>query len=195
MPQNQEPKLDAPGAGLPAPMLFVAKRVSLLRARLGTREKFLTEFENEKTKISELIAPLSNNQRSQRILIPRLIGLEDSSRFYSVWMTLDHLRITNLAFATIIKQLSQEQAPDIVVSTADVKPDPEVTQAIEKDYETANRIFLATVKKAPELKTEAELTHPWFGPMNAHRWLSLSAFHMGIHRRQIKAISDRLVRQ
>ncbi|MGJ8725371.1 MAG: DinB family protein [Roseibacillus sp.] len=192
MPQETEPKLDAPGAGLPAPMLFVAKRVSLIRARLGTREKFLTEFGSEQAKIAKLIEPLSSDQRGQRILIPRLIGLEDSSRFYSVWMTLDHLRITNLAFASIIKQLSQGHVPDIMVSTADVKPDPEVTQEIEKDYKASCRTFLATIRKLPELKTEAQLNHPWFGPMNAHRWLSLSAFHMGIHRRQIKAITQRL---
>lgn len=192
MSHSIEPKLDPPGAGLPAPMLFVAKRVSSLRAKLGSSSKFLTEFSDEKEKIDQLILPLSPEQRSQRILIPRLIGLEDSSRYYSVWMTLDHLQICNFAFAAIIKDLSEEKLPDIKVSTANVKPNPDVTQRVEKEYLISCKKFLATLKRIKDVKSESQLKHPWFGPMDAHRWLSLSAFHMKIHRRQIAAIIKRL---
>ncbi len=30
--------------------------------------------------------------------------------------------------------------------------------------------------------------HPWFGPLDAHRWHCLLAFHQGIHRKQIQAV-------
>ena len=192
MVESNEPKLEAPGAGLPAPMLFVAKRASSLRAKFCSSEKFLAEFTNEQERITQIIAPLSADERSKRILIPRLIGLEDSSRYHSVWMTLDHLRICNSAFAPLIKQLSEEKVPEIKINTADVKPDPKVTQKVEAKYNRANDEFLNSMEQIEGFKSEAKLEHPWFGPMNAHRWLGLSAFHMKIHRRQIEAIIKRV---
>ena len=103
-------------------------------------------------------------------------------------MTLDHLRITNLAFANFIKELSEGTVPDLTVSTADVKPDPEVTEKVEKEFQNSCDALLAVLANTPKLQTEHRFAHPWFGPLDAFGWLALAALHLGIHRGQLTAI-------
>ncbi len=40
--------------------------------------------------------------------------------------------------------------------------------------------------------SQARLTHPWFGPIEAHRWVWILMFHSGIHYKQIKEIKKQL---
>ena len=127
-------------------------------------------------------------ERGERVLIPRLRGLEVSSRFWSVWMTLDHLRITNSVFAMVITSLAHGKVPQRQASTAAVKPDPAVTAAVESAYEESCDKLLAAVAAVPDLKTAARYAHPWFGPLDAFGWHALTATHMGIHRAQIARI-------
>ena len=107
-------------------------------------------------------------------------------------MTLDHLRITNLAFARFIKELTEDKIPDLTVSTADVKPDPKVTLEVEQGFEDSCDALLEVLANAPNLHTKYRFTHPWFGPLDAYGWLALAAMHMGIHRGQLSAIARRL---
>lgn len=189
------PTLDAPGAGLPGPMLFVARRLFALKCRFGKREGFIANFVAERVRIEELVESCPAEQRATRILVPRLRGLEDSSRHWSAWMTLDHLRICNEAFAHIITELSHDRQPDLVVRTEDVKPDPAVGREVEAGYEQANDHFLEVLREVPglpDLKTRLQLAHPWFGPLDAYRWLALASMHMAIHRAQLEAILGRL---
>ena len=189
---NSIPQLEAPGAGLPAPVLFVARRLFAFKCRFGKREAFSAEFEAERQAIRDLVQSCGADQLSRRVLVPRLRGLEDSSRFYSVWMTLDHLRITNLGFAKIIEELVDGRTPDFVVSTADVKPDPNVRSEVADAYEQSCEHLLETLRRTGDLHTAVKHPHPWFGPLNAYRWLALAAMHMGIHRKQIATILKRL---
>lgn len=183
-----EPQLAAPGAGLPAPELFVAKKLFWLKCRSESREGFIEEFKNEQKLIRELIVACPAERHGEPVLVPRLRGMEDSSRFWSVWMTLDHLRIVNTGLGGFITELSQEKQIEGALGTADVKPDPEVTASVVAEYEQACGDFLSNVAAAKNLDTIATYPHPWFGPMNAFRWLALASLHMGIHRKQIAAI-------
>jgi len=192
MTQTNEPKLDPPGAGLPLPMLLVAKCLFAFKCKTGNQKSSLENFSKEHTKISELIEPVSNKKRSKRVLVPMLPGLEDSSRYYSIWMTLDHLRITNSLFSQAISKLSKEHTIKLKVDTAAVKPDPNVTESVENEYTNSCEKFISTIETLGNLKTNAELYHPWFGSLNAYRWLSLASMHMSIHRRQISSIIKRL---
>ncbi|MGJ8677525.1 MAG: hypothetical protein ACSHX0_08410 [Akkermansiaceae bacterium] len=194
MATQNEPQLAAPGAGLPAPMLFIAKRLFALKCKFENKEAFVDGFRKERIKIRELVDSCESEKRAQRVLVPRLRGLEDSSRYYSMWMTLDHLRITNDAFAFLVTELSCGRVPDMTVSTADVKPDPAVTESVEAAYEASCDAVLNAAANAGELKSEAKLAHPWFGIMDAHQWLALANLHMSIHRAQVSAIAARLER-
>jgi hypothetical protein len=86
-----EPKLAAPGAGLPKGELFIARLLFALQRWIGTRDSFTARFLEERQAISSLVRSCNNESAARRILIRRPPGLEDSSRNWSVWMTLDHL--------------------------------------------------------------------------------------------------------
>lgn len=182
------PTLAPPGAGLPALELWIARVLFGLKRRFGTREAFTARFEQERAAIRQLLSTSDPAQRGEQVLIPRLRGLEDSSRFWSVWMTLEHLRITNSVFATIITSLAHDRVPSKQASTADVKPRSDVTAEVEAAFEASCEAMIAAVAAVPNLETAARYSHPWFGPLDAAGWLALSATHMSIHRRQIAKI-------
>ena len=188
MKANQEPCLAAPGAGLPALELLIGQSLFALKRLCGGRKTFRAGFCEERARIRHLVESCGEADREKRVLIARLRGLEDSSRHWSVWMTLDHLRITNEAFARIIRDLTQGIMPGGKASTAAVKPSSSVTTAIEAAYESSCDELLATVDTAANLKTRLRYAHPWFGPLNASGWQALAGMHMGIHRAQIESI-------
>jgi len=93
-----EPELDKPGAGLPLIELAVAKYIMFPMLRsLASKEKAIDVFAEESEKIIALIAELKSDLLTERRLIPRLKGLEDSSRYWSVAMTIEHLVIVAAA--------------------------------------------------------------------------------------------------
>ncbi len=194
MTATEEPRLGPPGAGLPALELFVARCLFSLKRRLLGREEISALFERERGAIRALVAQCAVGARGDRVLIDRVRGLEDSSRFWSVWMTLDHLRITNSAFTSAISALAGGMVPKRKASTAAVKPDSGVTQAVEQAHEEACERFVAAVAAVPDLRTEATYAHPWFGELNAAGWHLLAAVHMGVHRRQLQRIVRALPR-
>ncbi len=194
MSLSTPPSLAAPGAGLPAPEHFIARRLFALKRWLGSRDRFAAQFESERRWIVELVRGCAASKRGERVLIPRLRGLEDSSRYWSVWMTLDHLRITNLVFAQVITSLAEGVVPKKKASTADVKPDVAVTAEVEDTFAASCEAVPAAVAAVADLRTAAKYAHPWFGPLDAAGWQALAAMHMGIHRRQIARIIQDLPR-
>lgn len=186
--QTGSPKLAAPGAGLPAYELAIARALFAFRAWTNDRRSTDAWFMKERALVAGLVRLCPPGRLGERVLIPRPRGLEDSSRYWSVLMTLDHLRIVNLACASIIRELSEGRVPAGKASTADVKPTPDVTEAVIAAYEASSNEVLAAVASAKNLDAPARFPHPWFGPMSARRWHLLAAVHLGLHRRQIEAI-------
>ena len=194
MNANLEVKLAPPGAGLPAPELQIARLLFLWRKCIGNREIYNTRFQQERRKIRALLTACEGATGGQRVLIRRVRGLEDSSRNWSVWMTLDHLRIVHRSIALVIGALSRGKAMEGQASTAAVKPSPEVTSAIIAEYEQSCDDLLATVEKVKDWNSPARYAHPWFGPLDARGWHALSAGHLRIHRVQIERIIEGLGR-
>lgn len=182
----QEPKLGVPGAGLPFAELVIANIVFRWRISGKTRDNFVINFRNERSRIAALVRSCAS--ASTRVLVPRLRGLEDSSRYWSVLMTLDHLRIVNLNIAGIIASLGKGVVPKTKVSTAAMKPKVDVTAAVITDYEASCDALLNTVAEIRNLKTQLRHVHPWFGQLDAERWFALAGGHMAIHRAQIESI-------
>ncbi|MBC7996456.1 MAG: DinB family protein [Leptolyngbya sp.] len=190
-----EPKLAKPGAGLPFAEWAVAKYIMLPRLLKNTdKDKALDSFAQESKQILTIVGQLSSENLSKRRLIPRLRGLEDSSRYWSVAMTLQHLVIVGDSMRQVILQLSSGIKPPKPVRTADVKPDSSLDiENILKDFEQMSEQFLketaaADIEAFPQLMH----AHPWFGPLNARQWLIFAAPHQKIHHKQIEVIIDRL---
>jgi len=185
---SEPPKLAAPGAGLPGIELQIARVLFALRAWTHDRQRIDALFRQERALIAELVKGCPAGRLGERVLIPRPRGLEDSSRHWSILMTLDHLRIVNLACASIIRELSEGRVPAGKASTADVKPSPDVTESVLETYEASCDEVLAAVASAKNLDAPVRFPHPWFGPMSARRWHVLAAVHLGLHRKQLEAI-------
>ena len=188
MNTSTEPPLAPPGAGLPAIEHLVARALFRLRRATGHRASFTAKFEREREKIRALLSACDAKSGARRVRIRRPPGLEDSSRDWSVWMTLDHLRIVHLEMARVITSLANGHAPKGQASTAAVKPSPAADARIRADYEASCDALLAAAAAVPDLNTSARFPHPWFGSMNASEWYALAGGHMGIHRTQIERI-------
>jgi hypothetical protein len=188
MSTNQEPKLAPPGAGLPKVELVIARVLFAAQRMTGNRESFNARFQEERAAIRQLLEGIDADSASRRVLIARLPGLEDSSRYWSVWMTLEHLRIIHGGINRTISALAKGTVPAGKASTAAVKPSPNVTAAVVTEYEKSCDDLLATVAAIPNLKTSARFTHPWFGPLDAAGWHAMAPTHIAIHRQQIAAI-------
>lgn len=189
------PTLAPPGAGIPAIERIVGRAIVAIRRWGGSRERFSAEFARERASIEGLYSPLNNLTRGVRVLIPRLRGLEDSSRYWSVLMTLDHLRIVNTQIAGVIMSLVEGVVPPGKASTAAVKPDPDVGPGVIETYEASCDQFLDLIASCTNLDSPVRYAHPWFGPLNAAGWHAMAAMHMGIHRAQINSILKQLDRR
>lgn len=183
-----EPHLAPPGAGLPFPETLIARGLLGLKRLMGNSAAFTEHFIREREAIRCLFGNLDEPTLSRRVLIRRPKGLEDSSRNWSVLMTLDHLRIVQHALIGVIGTLAKEQVPEGEASTSAVKPDPAVTMDVIGEYEASCDALLATLASVRNFKTRARYIHPWFGPMDAHGWHALAGGHMSIHRVQIERI-------
>jgi len=168
--------------------LRVARVLFRMKRGMGTPDSFRTAFRDEQQRIMELLNHCPDGQRGRAVLILRLPGLEDSSRQWSVWMTMEHLRITNLGMAGIIDCLLRDEQPPGVVRTAEVKPATTAGPEVETQFADSCDALLRAAGEGNGLRTIKRHAHPWFGPLDARGWLAMAAMHMGIHRKQIEAI-------
>lgn len=182
------PKLAAPGAGLPTIERFVANLMIHWKASRTSRESATAKFATERDAILQVLAPLNPISLATPVLIKRLPGLEDSSRYWSLLMTVDHLRIVNRQIAGVIALLTSGKIPQQAASTASVKPSENVDSHVITAFEETCRDFESVVAAQASLKTTVKFAHPWFGPMDAAGWHFMAGFHMSLHRKQMELI-------
>lgn len=156
--------------------------------RQRPRERLDAEFDSERSAIARLYRGRPQEQLKARVLIPRLRGLEDSSRNWSVLMTLDHLRIVNDAIGRVIELLARGERPSGSVSIAAVKPSPDVDFEVAAEHEAACDRYAEVLAGCGNLQGTPRHAHPWFGPLDAKGWHAMASMHMGIHQRQIARI-------
>lgn len=191
----EEPKLAAPGAGVPLAqkifMKFVIKPFVAAKTPWEVSEK---KFRRINEKILSEIESLNEKQMSTRLLVPPQSGLEDSSRYWSIKMVLEHLVIVSSQMAALIPALTKGTIPDGKADTATVKPHGELSvqkstvlfkKLISTDFENLN-------SSIENRNSKTRFLHPWFGLMKAQEWYWLLAMHHGLHLKQIREIKKRL---
>jgi hypothetical protein len=187
-----EPRLDAPGAGLPAFERWISalavRGLSRYASRDGTTRLFVAEAE----KALDLARGLPAAEASRPVLIRRVRGMEDSSRNWSVFMALEHLAIVNAAIATLILRLCIGRETTGAVRIEDVKPRREAGPEQIAELEAVIARYGEVVAEHGDLRTAKRYPHPWFGPLTARQWHALSAMHNRIHRIQIERIIQTL---
>lgn len=192
---KNEPKLDVPGAGIPFyQRLFLRFFVKPLIANRSTWENSKLDFEKIHTKIYRELQNLSDEQLNHRILVPPMIGLEDSSRFWSVAMSIEHLGIVGRQIFQLIQLMTHGQVPNRKADTATVKPLGKLSaQAAKDDFlKYCSQDFALLNSQIGDPKSPILFSHPWFGKMNAKQWYWLLSTHAVIHLKQIREIKSRL---
>lgn len=187
--------LDKPGAGISLPARILLK---IVIKKFVVRPRTWDECENQIQHLhKKLLRELENvtlELLTTRALVPAQRGLEDSSRFWSIAMTLQHLMIVGAGLQKFIIELGLGQKPTQVADTALVKPENlEYDLNIISDYKefTENiipNIKSTTSKNLSDLNLKLTHAHPWFGEMTAKDWFWLIGAHMGLHLKQIREI-------
>jgi hypothetical protein len=184
-----EPKLQKPGAGLPLfEGLFLKHIFMPVTLKIMPWDESHTMFLAQTEKILGLYQAINPQDRAKKILIPRLMGLEDSSRYWSANMTLEHIMIVTKGMTDIILSLDAEKTVPGVISTADVKPKGLSDDDLRSDFWQLMHDCAEQVGKIKNRNSTATHDHPWFGPLNTHGWHSLLPVHHNIHRRQLEKI-------
>jgi hypothetical protein len=186
------PSLAAPGAGLPTLERLIAKLGIHWLSRRASREQSSARLVRERAAILRLAERCDDASGSRRVLIQRLRGMEDSSRYWSVFMTVEHVRIVNHGIAGTIQSLGRGEVPPRPASTAEVKPDPEANANALRSFDLSCALVERAVSKIDNLRTVARFAHPWFGLLDAGQWHFVAAFHAGLHRQQIELILRQL---
>lgn len=195
---QREPKLQKPGAGLP----LIQKIV--LRLIIGPFQTKKTPWEVSRARYEKLTGNILKvaesiplEKRKIKVLVDPIVGLEDSSRYWSVDMLLEHLMIVSKHMEGIILQLTGGTVPDVKVDIARVKPTVHSHDATSQEILAEYSAYAPTVMQKLDAgmknrESKLTLTHPWFGKCTARQWYWVLAAHQGIHWQQLKQIRNKL---
>jgi hypothetical protein len=193
---NATPSLQPPGAGLPWWELLVARYLVFPHAcRKLDWDSAARLFQDEGAKVLAIWDALPGDKLCERVLIRRISGIEDSSRHWSVAMTVEHLNIVGTGIRRTISALRRGEVPARLARTADVKPRGEIAPAqVHSEFVRLLSEAAASHAIDPPIPrgNGVRYTHPWFGPIDAYQWHCLLGIHQGIHRKQIEKIRDGL---
>ena len=180
------PELEAPGAGLPGVERRVISVFIFLLPKILSVSFVTRLFELERDLI--ICEVCANDDPTRQVLIPRLRGMEDSSRNWSAYMTLDQLNQVNSFFGPLIARLSRERTTEHEVKIEDVKPSPTSGPETFDAFQETCENFLKHISQKTITASKATHLHPWFGNLKARQLYFLAAIHMRVHRRQLEQI-------
>lgn len=194
---DHHPKLEPAGAGLPWLEKFLLKYLYYpWKTGHHTWSQSIQNFQSETQKILKIVEKVSEEDFQTRILIPRLKGMEDSSRYWSIALTMDHLCITIGGMTMVAAELAKGNPLSIMVDTAMVKPKQENVGNKAKMIEQLEKITRESVNLLLPFEKSASgmhrLNHPWFGKIDANGWVWVLGQHQALHRKQIQLIVERI---
>jgi hypothetical protein len=183
---------DARGLGIPVHERLAADWGVRAYASLASPTTILGHFRSEAHRALALAHRVAEEDGVRPVRIPRFPGIEETSRHWSLYMTLDHLVMVNTAITALIHAICSDRHHGIEIRLEDVEPHrdagPDRLPALESLVERyAHQIDCLGV-----LHSRSRHAHPWFGPLTARQWHALAAVHNRMHRMQIERIVRRL---
>lgn len=185
-------KLESAGKGLRLIDALVLKHIAFpfLRTTMSWNMG-MKLFEHEGERILKDVKELDDDTLFRRTLIPKIVGIEDNSRYYSPAMVLWHLIYVGNTIRDGIISLSKNERLNFAVKIENFKPFVEISPHIVNEYELFLQAYRRTIEtKVADKNIRNYQVHPWFGPLNPHQWLIMSAIHQVVHGRQIRKILE-----
>lgn len=181
-------RLDKPGAGIP----WLEQKIGglLLRRYAAKRDcgQALDDFAATAGEVLGLVEGLDEARGRARVLIPRLHGIEDSSRYWSPYMIVEHLCLVDGPVLGLVRLLSAGKTTDRRSGPADVKPSPDSGPESLSKLHAIIAEWRGHLPAAEKLKASKTHLHSWFGNLNAHQWLCMAVMHHRIHLKQLQAV-------
>lgn len=190
------PTLEAPGAGLPKLEAFMLRQLAMPMMGAFIPWRYAADrFQAEGRRILKLAEGQEPWRLTTPVLVPRLMAMEDSSRYWSVAMTLQHLILVGTALEDIIVTLGQRRVCSLHIDIAKVKPAPDTPATVVVEFRAFLPQFEARLRNdVIERRSRQTHLHPWVGQLTAQQWLCLAAVHQRLHRKQIQMILSHLQR-
>jgi hypothetical protein len=185
------PKLAPPGTGIPIyQKLFLRLYVNPFVAGREPIEKMRARAERKHENLRDAYLAIPEGLRAKKVLVPPQTGLEDSSRYWSAAMVLEHVEIVGSAMVEVMAKLKNGQVPEVKADTATVKPHGVLTaDKIFASYERWRAgVFSALDTRGGDFKSSRTFGHPWFGAFSARKWLWVLGIHAELHIKQLAAI-------
>ena len=190
-----EPRLAPPGAPLPfLERVLLKYYVGPFMAKRAPIDASRERFEKLHAKTIEVARSIPPEMLTHKVLVPRQSGLEDSSRYWSAAMTLEHMLMVGEGCCHIIRELSAGRDPNVRPRTERLKPKGAGAglELIEQFARFTERCMPEMLPLVAERDSQTSEVHPWFGPMRARAWFWLLGVHAAVHYRQLKEIKKRL---
>lgn len=183
-------KLAPPGAGLPLHERISGRLALALGARLRSTERVTEDFLAEGRRVLDLARSVPETDARRRVLVRRIPMMEDSSRYWSLYMVLDHLIQVDTAVWVLLRRLAGARAAGMQVKIEAVKPHENAGPDRIAAFESLLGRYAETLHRVGDLRRHrsARHPHPWFGRLDAARWHLLAARHHRIHRIQAERI-------
>lgn len=191
MAPKNAPGLQRPGAGLPALEGFFLRHLLFpLYSRMVSIEKAVNSFEHTSRRIAMLVDNRPLRVQHTRVLVPRLTGMEDASRYWSPLQVMEHLILVTDSTTLLASALACDEKPKIKIRMTALKPTG-VLEKQEKPVEIFHQHMTRAVKiirTTSAWSTKMKVVHPWLGALDSRQWIVLLAMHQKLHKRQIEAI-------
>lgn len=183
-----------------SPLNLVLPRTerTALSGILNTSSIFLSErnllrfFRRETRKLNRLLEADESYDVFQVIKIPRVIGVSEANRNWSVLMVIEHLCLVIEDCRKAIVALSDGVEPRGEIDLSLYAPSTSVGFDVIDRFEHQVSCFCEDIqtvmKREGALSGGSRFSHPCFGSMNAKKWLAFAALHQAIHRRQVQKI-------
>lgn len=180
--------LAPPGAGLPRVQAVLLRRFLFpIYCRWTSWDSAVGAFRAQGKRIQGLAERLPPEAFRTRVLIRPLWGIEDSSRYWSAEMVLEHLIESGARIATVIVELSRGEKP--MGDLTEEHPNGNRGQGLLQDFCAFLDDYADTLSEdVNDPHSKPTHPHPWLGDLTAHRWACFGAWHQAIHRRQLEAI-------
>ncbi|MEO0508852.1 MAG: DinB family protein [Verrucomicrobiota bacterium] len=161
--------------------------------RLSSRTSADATIRKETTLTLELARELHAPLAEEKIRVPKMIGIDEDMRDWSVCQTLEHNTIVNHSITRIVQTLAKEEP---VVTNfnpkTDVMPSADAGADQIEAFEESVKQYFAVVEPLESLDSQTIFPHPIFGNFNAHQWHCMFGFHLMLHRKQIAKAVDLL---
>jgi len=169
---------------------FIIRRKFQLTSRGGADRC----IRKEAARSVALARELGPERAATPVRVPKMPGVDEDMRDWSILETLEHNRIVNGMMMRVFDHLANDAPePPKVDTKRDVMPVGELEfDQVTDGFDESVSAFLAATNKPERTRGTARRRHPLFGPFDAHMWHCMMGFHLMVHRRQMEAGRKRL---